>query len=688
MALGREPRAGQALLGQAIIDAIATKTNLVAEAKTGTGKSFAALIPMIDAAKKAKAAKKKFTGIVSTEGIPLQKQLMDKDLPFLHSLYGPFEYRKLMGRSNYVCFANAKHNVKGSPKLEGWLTKLKTRSHDLGNGEHADVERVLNTTVDKEQFEALAGNAKFCGDNQCNKDICWSQRAREEAFKGDIVVVNHAVLVTDLEMKLNAGGGAFSDGLLGQIDVLVVDEAHKLEPVLVDQWTKEITDWELQSMVSNVIDGYDTCLNFMQPPAATHTLGYTLSEVQEVLTNIQAVHERLCMKFGEQWKRYSAPLSLFSFSKSDPIGLLNLMDEYEIENPKKLQKAQAVLEKTIPYMKSAVEEIRESKGSGLRAANKGIRAAKDLLEACRIIDKSLHTKDGIVQEFGAFGCGVSGWMRRDGTKGMTLKLVPLDVSARAKKLWEQPSTNVMISATLADLTDGSFKYAKECVGLPKETPELHVSSPFDMTTQQIVYVTSGEGEPAEKGFYSFEELYASLLASKGRALVLFTSREELDWAAEKLMSLFATGEFPYPVFVQESDSNRDQLAANFKANINSVLIATRSFFTGFDAPGETLTNLVVCKFPMPRLSTECRQQMAWWRMRGYKNWYQRQALTDWEQGAGRLIRSSGCKGVVTLLDTRTIDPTSNINMTARMGVRALGSPIVRDLDAVAAFLNA
>jgi Rad3-related DNA helicase len=216
---------------------------------------------------------------------------------------------------------------------------------------------------------------------------------------------------------------------------------------------------------------------------------------------------------------------------------------------------------------------------------------------------------------------------------------------------------------------------------------MHVTSPFAMDTQQIVYVTSGEGEPAEKGVYSFEELYASLMASKGRALVLFTAREELDWAAEKLMSLFATGEFPYPVFVQEHDSNRDQLAANFKANINSVLIATRSFFTGFDAPGETLSNLVICKFPMPRLSTECRQQMAWWRMRGYKNWYQRKALTDWEQGAGRLIRSSGCRGVVTLLDTRTIDPTNNINMTARMGVRALGSPVVRDLDKVAAFLN-
>lgn len=687
MALGREPRAGQALLGQAIIDAIATKTNLVAEAKTGTGKSFAALIPMIEAAKQAHANKKKFTGVISTEGLPLQKQLMDKDLPFLHSLYGPFKYRKLMGRSNYVCFARAKNSVKGSPKHEGWLQKLKTRSDDMREGEFSDVKRLLNVELTKEDFEYFAGEAKFCGDNQCNKDVCWSTRAREEAIKADIIVVNHAILVTDLEMKINAGGGAFSDGMLGQIDVLIVDEAHTLEPVLVSQWTKEITDWELQNMISNVNDAYDTCLNYMQPPATTHTLGYTLGDVQDVLTNIQKFHERLCMKTGEQWKRYSASLSLFNLSKSDPASLLALMQEYEVENPKRLKKAQKVLESVIPYLKAAIGEIKESKGSGLRAANKGLRAAKDLLEACRIIDKSLATKDGIVMEYGAFGCGVTGWMRRDGTKGMTLKLVPLDVSVRAKQLWVQPSSNILISATLADLTNGTFDYAKECVGLAKETPEMHVTSPFAMDTQQIVYVTKGEGEPAEKGVYSFEELYASLLASKGRALVLFTAREELDWAAEKLMSLFATGEFPYPVFVQEHDSNRDQLAANFKANINSVLIATRSFFTGFDAPGETLTNLVICKFPMPRLSTECRQQIAWWRQRGYKNWYQRKALTDWEQGAGRLIRSSGCRGVVTLLDTRTIDPASNINETARMGVRALGSRVVRDLDQVSAFLD-
>lgn len=684
MALGRESRTGQTLLGQAIIDAIANRTNLVAEAKTGTGKSFAALIPMIDAVHKAKAKGKKFRGAVSTETITLQTQLMDKDLPFLHKLYGGFTYKKLMGRSNYVCFAHAKLNVKGDAKLEGWLQTLKTRSSDLGNGEIADVARVLHKEVEKEDFAALAGSSKFCGDNQCSPDICWSQKAREAAMKADIIVVNHAILVTDVEMKLNAGGGAFSDGLLGNLSALIVDEAHSLEPVLVDQWTKEITDWELQNMITSVNDGYDTCLTYKQPPANTFSLGYTLEGVQEVLSSIQKFHERLCLKNGEQWKKYSQALAVFSMSKKD--ALYPLMDDYEVQNPLRLKKAQAVLENAIPYMKDAATELKESKGSGLRAVNKGIRAAKDLLEACRIMEKALSTKDGIVQEFGIFGCGVSGWNRRDGGKGMTLRLVPLDVSTRAKALWQDIPTCALISATLADLTDGSFKYARRCVGFPDGAPELRVDSPFDMSKQAVVYVTSGEGEQAEKGVYSFEEMVESMHISKGRALALFTSREELDWAAEKLLNMFATGEFPYPVYVQETDSNKDKLAANFKANTSSVLLATRSFFTGFDAPGETLSNLIICKFPMPRLSTECRQQMKYWRSE-YPNWYQRKALTDWEQGVGRLIRSMECRGVVTLLDRRTIDKTSNINITARMAVRAVGSPVVRDFAVVEQFLD-
>lgn len=686
MALGREPRAGQALLGQNIINAIAGHTNLVAEAKTGTGKSFAALIPMIHAAKAAKKAHKSFKGVISTETLTLQRQLIKEDLPFLHGLYGDFTYKKLMGRSNYVCFAKAKYEAKGNAKIDSMLQKLKIRSDDLGNGELEDAQRVLKTELTKDEWEALTGSSKFCGDNQCTPDYCWSSLARAEALKADIVVVNHAILVTDIEMKMNAGGGAFSDGMLGQIDVLVVDEAHSLEPVLVDQWTKEITDWEIQDMTGSVNVGLDTACSYSSNFTIADRTGYALEGIQLTVTNIQKFFMRIAAKEGKKWEDYEIALCEKTLSPSDPSSLLSLMHEYEEDNPKRLAKAEKALEEAIKFMKGAAEVAREQKGTGLRYINKGIRAAKDLLEACRIISKGLATKDGIVQEYGFFGCSVRGWIRKSNNQpGMTLSLVPLDVSTRAKALWQQPSTNILLSATLADLTDGSFNYARACVGFP-DAPEMRVETPFSPATQQLVYITKADREQAEKGIYSFEELVDLLLATEGRALVLFTSRTELDWAAAKLTNMWASGAFPYQVMVQEKDANKDKLAARFKEDIHSVLLATKSFFTGFDAPGETLSLVALCKFPLPRFNVTCRQQMAYWRTRGFPKWYERKALTDLEQAYGRLVRSSGCRGILAMLDFRVIDRETSVYKTAATGMQATGSPYTLDLADVKKFL--
>lgn len=675
------------MLGQGIIDAIASKTNLVAEAKTGTGKSFAAIIPMIEAAAKAKAAGKSFKGVVSTETITLQTQLTKIDLPFLHTLYPGFTYRKLMGRSNYVCFAAAKLEAKGSAKLDTLLQKLKTRADNLGDGELEDVQRVLNKELLPEEWQALAGSAKFCGDNQCKAEVCWSTQARQKALTADIVVINHAVLVTDTEMKLNAGGGAFSDGLLGGINVLVVDEGHALEPVLVAQWTKEITDWEMQDMSSSINVGLENANSFLNDYKIAADTGYALEGMQDVLTNIQKFFSRLAAKEGEEWKDYSASLGLKNLSPSDPAPLLALMTEYEVQNPKRLEEAEVVLEKAIKHLAAAAEICREQKGTGLRYINKGARAAKDMLEAARIIAKAIATKDGIVAEYGIFGCSIEGWVRqRDQKPGMTLRLVPMDVSTRAKNIWAPVDTSIMISATLTDQTDGTFRYARECVGFPA-APEMRIDTPFSLATQQMVYVTSANRPRAEKGIYSFEELVDLLIATEGRALVLFTARSELDWAAEKLMSMWASGAFPYQVMVQDKDSNKDKLARRFKEDTHSVLLATKSFFTGFDAPGETLSLVAMCKFPLPRFSVECRQQISYWGKRGFPKWYERKSLVDLEQAFGRLVRSSGCRGILALLDFRVIDPTQNVYKAAALGIGAQKCAVTVNLSDVANFLK-
>lgn len=684
MAQGREIRAGQALLGQGIIDAIESKGNLVAQASTGTGKSFASLIPLIHQIQIAKKQKKSYRAVVSTETLILQKQLIEKDLPFLSTLYTGFTYRKLMGRSNYLCFEVAKGAAVGDMQMNMMVEKLKTRQSNLNNGEKDDVERVLGRELTPEQWARMASSSSFCPDNQCSGEKCYSTRARELAKQADLVVVNHAILATDIEMK---AGDALGDGMLGQFEALVVDEGHQLEPVLVSQWTKELSERELETMAGAVTQGVEDAKSIVANHAIGLTANNAMDDVRDLLKNVKSFYMLLGEKNNEEWKNSSTSLSVKTVRGAVTGPLAYAMNEFENENPGRLARVEKALEEIQKYLIPVIVKATDEKIKGIRKIRKGFTATRDLLEIVQIISKALETSDGIIQAYGTYGALVDGWEKRDGTPGMTIRLVPLDVSTRAKAIWGKPGgqTNILLSATLADLTDGSFRYARECVGFPAG-PEIDVDSPFNMQQQQLIYITPANRDRVEGAQYSFSELLDLIQVSRGRALILFTSRKELDWATEQLQYLKNMGHFPYTLLVQTKDADKQKLMSQFKSDVSSVMLATKSFFVGIDVPGEALSLLVLVKWPNARYDALCKQQITHWRTRGFPRWYERESLTLFGQASGRLIRSSGCKGVVGLLDFRANDSESNVFKTAKLGVTTLGSPITQDVAAVKAFL--
>lgn len=684
LAQGREVREGQRILGNAVIEAINKGGNLVGEGGTGVGKSFCTLLPIIVKVLEAKEKKTSYRGVVSTESLTLQGQIFFKDLPFLASLYPGFTYEMLKGRTNYLCIENAKLNKVGVKSLDAIVEKLKARWDSIGTGEQVDVERVIGRKLLKEEWEKISGTATFCGDNQCTAEKCHSAKARKKAKTADIVVVNHAILATDLEMRLGATSEAGEDGLLGSFEALVVDEGHQLEPVLVSQWTKELTMWELDKMAGDVAVGIENG----QQATINHGIGRitqtALDDVQEVLLNIQRFFTLLAERDGQEWKGHSAAVCMKYLSGSVPQHLISAMNEYEQENPARLANAEATLDKAIVYLAKALVDAKEQKIKGVpRKVSKGLRAAKDLLDIVRILSKAMETKDGIISQYGIYGTIVDGWEKRNGEQGMTLRMVPLDVSPKAKFLWHT-KTNVLLSATLTDLTDGSFKYAKECVGFPA-AKEIKVQSPFELQTQQLIYITPANDAPVQElrgAQFNLDEMVNLVNASRGRALILFTSRAELDWTVGELKLKQMNGLFNYPILVQEKDSDKTELMNQFKHDISSVLLATKSFFVGVDIPNESLSLVVLAKFPLPRYSVECRQQISHWRKKGFGRWYERESLTVFQQAAGRLIRSSDCRGVVAILDYRASDAKSSVYKTTKIGVDALGSPVTIDLKAV------
>lgn len=688
LALGREVREGQRQLGQAVLDVVNNGGNLLGEAQTGTGKSYATLVPIIVAIQDAKRNKKDYRGIVSTETLALQDQIFRKDLPFLSTLYKDFTFRKLMGRSNYLCFESADSEKVGDKSLDALVELLKARKDNLGDGEKSDVERVIGRELENDEWESLQGSSTFCGDNQCTPEVCFGALARKHAKEADIVVVNHAVLATDLEIRMGATAeSSAEDGLLGSFEALVVDEGHQLVSVLEEQWTKELSMWELSNMSSSVAAGIEHGQQALANASIGRLTQEALDDIVDAVKSVQNFLTLLSDRDGQKWAGSSHAVCEKYLTGVPPSYLMNAMTDYEEETPRRLAMAEATLAKSADYLMKASLAAAEIKLRKKSKITKALRAAKELMQIVRILKDALETKDGIVNAYGIYGVTVKGWEKRDGTQGMTIRMKPLDVSTKAQYMFHN-KTNILVSATLTDLTDGTFKYVKASTGFPQGAKEVRVSTPFSLETQQLFYMTPANSQRVDHlrgAQFSFAELIAVVKATRGRSLVLFTSREELDYAAEAAKQLQAQGKFPYPILVQERDSDKNKLMEEFKSVTESVLFATKSFFVGIDVPGEALSGVWLCKWPNPMYNAECKQQVTYWKKRGFSRWYERESLTTFQQAAGRLVRSSGCKGVVGILDFRVSDVKQSVYKSALIGVKAIGSPVTIDIRDVEKF---
>jgi Rad3-related DNA helicase len=366
------------------------------------------------------------------------------------------------------------------------------------------------------------------------------------------------------------------------------------------------------------------------------------------------------------------------------------MDTFEQDVPSRLARAKATLEDTVKHLQHAIETARDQSIKGvLRDMGAGVRAAKNLLDFCDTMLNVPTTKDGIIQKFGVpHAVVLDGYETRDGKHRVKVRTVPLDISGRLAPLW-QGRAAVLLSATLTDLTTGTFGYAALSLGFPQHE-SLKTASPFLYHEQQAVYVTPGRApvvETVDRAQYSFDELLELLAASEGRALVLFTAKAELEDCVQRLRQLQAAGDFPHRLLVQEKGADKQELLKHFKEDRDSVLVASKSFFTGIDIPGEALSLVVLCKFPLAQFNVVCRKQIDHWRRRGYKNFYEHASLTTFQQAAGRLIRSSGDRGVVAILDQRVTRATEKVSHTAKIGVKALGSSVIRSTDDVRRFLT-
>jgi len=618
---GYAPRPAQQRLGVAIAETMAERGALVAEAGTGTGKTYAYLVPALLSGQRV---------IVSTGTKALQDQLYHRDLPKVREALGlGLRTALLKGRSNYLCLQRTEL-AKGAPVFSGreqiaqferivqWSKR--TRRGDLAEIEDLPEDSPLRGLVTSTVENCLGSECPFWSD-------CFVVKARAEAQAADLVVINHHLLLADLAIKEEGFGE-----ILPGASAFVLDEAHQL-PDLASQFFGESVSARM--LIDLTRDAIGACGKVAGSLAAVSP---AVRELEAAIRLLRAQCEGLPQR---------GTLALLLDHHADMPALVRTLDA-----------AMAGLAAAVAPMKEAAPEFAAvltrlelfqtrlrtwAEGApGLLETDDGDAAANahaDAADGGEGDDRTDTASHGEVR-----------WFELT-QRGFAFSITPLDVAGPLRRYREQSKAAwIFTSATLA--VGGDLKHIAWKLGL-HEPRTLLEQSPFDWKTQSLAYFPPGLPEPSSRDYT--ERVVAAvrpvLEASKGRAFLLFTSHRALREAA----ALLAGG--PWPLFVQGT-APRLQLIEQFRASGNGVLLGAASFWEGVDVAGDALSVVVIDKLPFAAPDDpvlEARLEAV--RRRGGNPFLAEQVPTAaiaLKQGVGRLIRRHDDRGVLVLCDPRLV----------------------------------
>ena len=656
------PRPAQQDLAAAIATTFEAGEVLVAEAGTGTGKTFAYLVPALLSGLKT---------IVSTGTRALQDQLYHRDLPRVRDALGTgLKTALLKGRANYLCHYRMRQAQGGAlappavrvgvaaraPYSEPRFTSReqvaqfqrivawsgRTKMGDLAELEALPEDSPLIPLVTSTADNCLGGECPFFAD-------CFVVAARARAQAADLVVVNHHLLLADLALKQEGFGE-----ILPGAQAFVVDEAHQL-PDLAAQFFGESVS--ARPLVELARDAIAECKDV---PAALAAVQQPARGVEHAVRALRAAMDVL-------------PIRGTRSRALDAEGVEAAFDALETA----LHELRTVLE---PYRQAAPG----LDSAALRAADALVRASRwreqpDAM-ACddddgADADAELDATDALPR---ADAAGVH-WYELT-PRGFRLARTPLDVAGPLTRHREASRAAwVFTSATLA--VDGHFDHYARKLGLV-DPPTLLAPSPFDWQRQALRLLPRGLPDPSSRDYTAcmVEAIRPVLEASSGRAFVLFASHRALREAAQLLR------DGPWPLFVQ-GDAPRALLLERFRASGHGVLLGAASFREGVDVAGDALSVVVIDKLPFAAPDDpvfEARLEAI--RRAGgnpFRDEQLPQAVIALKQGAGRLIRTESDRGVLVLCDPRLTQKSYG-----RVFLDSLpGMPITRDIADVQAFFS-
>jgi ATP-dependent DNA helicase DinG len=611
---GFVPRSGQQDLAAAIASAIESATPLIAEAGTGTGKTFAYLVPALLSGGRV---------MIATGTRNLQDQLFERDLPLVRDALGVrADVALLKGRSNYVCRHHLARNLAdgrfGRREDIVDLRRIDQFAKVSASGDRAALSTVAE---DAPAWSLATSTRENCLGQDCpDFDRCFVFKARQAALVADVVVVNHHLFCADLALR-DEGVAE----LLPSTSAVIFDEAHQLPDVATQFFGSAVSSRQLNEF-------------------ARDALRCGLAEAKDSADWV-ALHGQL-----EQ--------AIRDFRMNS--GATGRLDQAAIRNRPAMLESVRGCAIAVAIISGALDSAAQRGGDigrcALRAAELHNRLTGWLVDFESGSDSDAGSVDD-ESDSGAVDAALEGrilWADVSAT-GCTLHSTPLSIAKTFQRHLEQHSRAwIFLSATLA--VNGSLDYFAAAMGLQGAT-QIVWPSPFDFATQSLLYVPAGLGDASSPAFPKamIDAVWPLIRVNRGRAFVLCTTLKMVEWVAVLLAQRIDESGEPFELLLQ-GRAPRAELLERFRRYPAPVLVGSASFWEGVDVPGQQLSLVIIDKLPFAppddpivRARSEAARRQG---LDSFRRVHLPAAAMALKQGAGRLIRSEQDRGVLVICDER------------------------------------
>ena len=594
-----KPRRSQTEMAKAIANAIDSQTTLIAEAGTGTGKTFAYLVPALMWGGKT---------IVSTGTKNLQDQLFLRDIPTVRAaLQAPVSVALLKGRSNYVCHYHLERTLQNGRMTSrddvGHLREISRFIKMTSSGDKAELAKVPENAM---IWNLVTSTRDTCMGAECQYyQDCFVMKARKEAQQADMVVVNHHLFFADVALK-DTGVAE----LLPSANTIIFDEAHQLPDTATLFFGNTVSTSQILELCRDVL-----------AEGLAHARGIDWAKT---VTVVEKAARDLRLTFPQDIVRLSLPQIAPS---SDFFPALDTLKD-ELDGMVAVLETQAERAETLEQCRVRGVELAQQLSGWKFDPKAKVAAGEEAVFWVEAFSSSLQ-----------------------------LHKTPLSIAPIFNNQREgTPRSWIFTSATLAVKND--FKHFSEQMGLTGE-PSHTWPSPFDYGQQGLLFVPQNLPQPNSLGYTDavIDCALPIIEAAGGRTFFLCTTLRAVKRAAERLADEFKQRGLNFPLFVQ-GDKGRTELLDQFRAAGNGVLIGSQSFWEGVDVRGDALSLVIIDKLPFappddPVLAARI-EVMEKQGKNGFMHHSLPEAIINLKQGAGRLIRDEGDRGVLMICDPRLI----------------------------------